>query len=244
MPAGPPDKTIPGALMPSSAPAERMLDEGERRAMAAVGRGEDARSTDIASGGGIPAWIASTLKYCSRCGNALACGPLPGEIRDRLSCTGCGHIAYANPRLVVCTLPTTEAREVVLVRRGIHPGYDQWAQPGGYLESDETVGEAAMRETCEETGFIVEPGRIIGLYSRLEAAVVVLVFEARIVGGEARTSSETLEVRAFAANAIPWQNLAFKTTFCALCDWLSLLHPTSRVPRRSAGATATDPRST
>ena len=42
--------------------------------------------------------------------------------------------------------------------------------------------EAAIRETLEETGLIVEPGEIVGLYSRLEAAVVVIAFEARVSG--------------------------------------------------------------
>ena len=84
------------------------------------------------------------------------------------------------------TIPVNEAGEVVLLRRGIEPGRGWWAQPGGFLEVDETVTEAAIRETLEETGLIVEPGEIIGLYSRLEAAVVVIAFEARVVGGEVR----------------------------------------------------------
>ena len=92
------------------------------------------------------------------------------------------------------TIPVTDAGEAVLLRRGIEPGKGAWAQPGGFLEVDETVAEAAVRETLEETGLLVEPGEIIGLYSRLEAAVVVVVFEARIVGGTARVTPEALEV--------------------------------------------------
>ena len=98
----------------------------------------------------------------------------------------CGHIAYVNPRLVVTTIPVNADGEVVLLRRGIEPGSGWWAQPGGFLEVDETVTEAAIRETLEETGLVVEPGEIVGLYSRLEAAVVVIAFEARVVGGEYR----------------------------------------------------------
>ena len=126
------------------------------------------------------------LNYCSRCGTELTFGPIEGEDRDRLGCPSCGHIAYVNPRLVVTTIPVTDEGEVVLLRRGIEPGRGWWAQPGGFLEVDETVGEAAVRETLEETGLIVEPGEIVGLYSRLEAAVVVLAFEARVVGGTPR----------------------------------------------------------
>jgi ADP-ribose pyrophosphatase YjhB (NUDIX family) len=130
-----------------------------------------------------------------------------------------------NPRLVVTTIPVTDDGRVVLLRRGIEPGLGWWAQPGGFLEVDETVTEGAVRETLEETGLIVSPGEILGLYSRLEAAVVVLAFEAPVVGGEAATSPEALEVRAFAPDDIPWPGIAFKTTYWALRDWMRLRHP-------------------
>ena len=42
---------------------------------------------------------------------------------------------------------------------GIEPGRGWWAQPGGFLEVDETVTEAAVRETLEETGLLVRAGR-------------------------------------------------------------------------------------
>ena len=82
------------------------------------------------------------------------------------------------------TIPVTDDGEIVLLRRGIEPGRGWWAQPGGFLEVDETVTEAASARRSRRPGLIVEPGEIVGLYSRLEAAVVVLAFEARVVGGE------------------------------------------------------------
>jgi ADP-ribose pyrophosphatase YjhB (NUDIX family) len=175
--------------------------------------------------GGIPAWLAATLNYCSRCGAPLRFGPVEGEDRERLACPACGYVAYVNPRLVVTTLPITDQGEVVLLRRGFEPGYGLWAQPGGFLEIDETVNEGAVRETLEEIGLVVEPGEVVGLYSRIEAAVVVLAFEARIVSGQAHTSPEALEVRAFRAEAIPWREIAFRTTTWALRDWMRLRHP-------------------
>lgn len=195
-------------------------------------RGPDARSTDIASGHGVPSWLAATLNYCSRCGAELRFGPIEGEDRDRLACGACGHVAYVNPRLVVTTIPVNERGEVILLRRGIEPGRGSWAQPGGFLEVDETVTEAAIRETLEETGLVVRPGEIVGLYSRLEAAVVVLAFEAAVVGGDFRTNPEALEIQAFAPEQIPWHGIAFKTTMWALRDWIHRrrpdLHPGQR----------------
>jgi ADP-ribose pyrophosphatase YjhB (NUDIX family) len=196
------------------------------------GRGPDARSTNIPSGGGVPPWLAATLNYCSRCGTELTFGEIEGEDRQRLGCPSCGHIAYVNPRLVVTTIPVTDDGRIVLLRRGIEPGRGLWAQPGGFLEVDETVTEAAVRETLEETGLIVEPGEIVGLYSRLEAAVVVLAFEGRVLRGDYRLNPEALEIQAFRPDAIPWKGIAFKTTYWALRDWLNRrrpdIHPADR----------------
>jgi len=187
--------------------------------------GPDGRSTDIASGLGAPAWLEPLVRFCSRCGAPLHLADIPGEDRARLACESCGTIAYVNPRLVVTTIPVTAAGDVVLLRRGIEPAYGSWAQPGGFLEVDETVNQAAVRETFEETGLLVEPGEIVGLYSRLEAAVVVIAFEARVVGGTARTTVEALEVKAFAADRIPWAGVELVTSRWALRDWVRLRHP-------------------
>ncbi len=201
------------------------MDDLERALVASLGRGPDARSTDLASGAGVPAWLAATLNYCTRCGAPLQLGQIAGEDRERLACSSCGLVAYVNPRLVVTTIPVTDEGRVVLLRRGLDPGYGSWAQPGGFLEVDETVSEAAIRETLEETGLIVEPGEIVGLYSRLEAAVVVIVFEARVAGGSIRPGAEALEIHAFAPEAIPWSGIAFKTTAWALRDWVRRRRP-------------------
>ena len=164
-------------------------------------RGRDGRSTDLPSGRGVPVWMGQNLNFCTRCGGPLRFGDVPGEE------------------------PINDAGEIVLIRRGIEPGRGSWAQPGGFLEVDETVNQAAIRETWEETGLLVEPGEIVGLYTRLEATVVTIVFEARITGGTARPTPEATEVVAFAPSAIPWSGIAFKTTIWALRDWIDLRHP-------------------
>ena len=174
---------------------------------------------------GVPRWMAANLRFCSRCGSRLSYGPLPTESRDRLACDNCGFIAYVNPRLVVSTLPVTDDGHVYLLRRGIEPAYGAWAQPGGFLEIDETAHEGAVRETLEETGLVVEPTRVVGIYTRPQAAVVVVAWEARVVGGVPGPTPESLEVRAFAPDRIPWPLIAFQTSAWALGDWLQLRHP-------------------
>jgi 8-oxo-dGTP diphosphatase len=208
------------------APERTYLTEEE-----ALARERTMTATDDARGG-VPAWLAATLNHCTRCGSRLELGQVEGEDRDRLACVECGFIAYVNPRLVVTTIPVTDDGHVLLLRRGIEPARGFWAQPGGFLEIDETVREAAVRETLEEIGVVVEPGEIVGLYSRPEAAIVVVAFEARIVGGEPHPTPEALEVRPFAPEEIPWHEIAFRTSEWALRDWLKRarpdLHPAAR----------------
>ena len=194
-------------------------------ALGDFGRGLDGRSTQISSRLGTPGWLTANLNYCSRCGARLEFGMVEGEDRERLACAACGFIAYVNPRLVVTAIPVTQDGEIVLLRRGIEPGRGLWAQPGGFLEVDETVSEAAIRETYEETGLVVQPGDIIGLYSRLEAAVVVIAFEARVVAGEPRLNPEALEIVAFEPDSIPWPDVAFLTSKWAIRDWVRLRRP-------------------
>lgn len=174
---------------------------------------------------GVPRWLRETYTYCSRCGADLRFGTVPDEERQRLVCDSCGFVAYINPRLVVTTLPVTPNGEVVLLRRGIEPGYGAWAQPGGFLEIDETAIQGAVRETREETGLAVEPTRIVGLYSRPQAGIVVVAYEARITGGEPRTGLEALEITPFAPEKIPWAGIAFNTSTWALRDWVRSVRP-------------------
>ena len=174
------------------------------------------------------------------CGGGLVLGPVAGEERDRLVCASCGHIAYVNPRLVVSTIPVTDAGEVVLLRRGFEPGRGGGPSQAASWRSTRPPTEGAVRETLEEIGLLVEPGEVVGLYARLEAAVIVLVYEARIVSGEARTSPEALEIQAFAPEAIPWDGIAFRTTWWALVDWLARRRPdlTPPSPDRWAGSSS------
>jgi ADP-ribose pyrophosphatase YjhB (NUDIX family) len=202
-----------------------LFDPFGHPALGTYGRGPDGRSTQIQSRLGTPDWLAAGLNFCSRCGHSLEFGLVEGEDRERLACSSCGFIAYVNPRLVVTAIPVTDDGRVVLLRRGIEPGRGLWAQPGGFLEVDETVSEAAIRETYEETGLVVQPGDIVGLYSRLEAAVVVIAFEARVITGEFRTNPEALEIVAFEPAEIPWPEVAFLTSKWAIRDWVRLRRP-------------------
>src|SRR5438093_1034189 len=83
---------------------------------------------------------------------------------------------------------------------------DNWAMPGGAMDCGETIAEAAVRETKEETGIDCEITGLVGVYTNPRHVILYtsngevrqecsLVFAARAVGGEPTPSSESSEVR-------------------------------------------------
>ena len=82
---------------------------------------------------------------------------------------------------------------------------------------------------------LVEPGEIIGLYTRLEAAVVTIAFEARIVGGHRRRHPRRPRSGRTHPDAIPWSELAFRTTTWALRDWIDRRRPDLTWPEPVSG---------
>ncbi len=168
-----------------------------------------------------PLTLGEEPRFCPACGRPLTARVLEPDHLPRLVCP-LGHVTWRNPRMVVGTLPV-EGDRVFLARRGIEPAAGRWSYPGGFLEIGESAQEGARRETEEETQLRIEVGRLVGVYSRPHAAVVTLIYEAQVVGGEALPGLETLEVRGFAPGEIPWDELAFSTTESALRDWIASL---------------------
>jgi ADP-ribose pyrophosphatase YjhB (NUDIX family) len=151
-------------------------------------------------------------RFCPKCGQ-----PAKVSFPRRIFCSHCGYEAYFNPKPVAGVIPVDDGGAVILLRRGFEPGKGRWTFPGGFVDLGESVEEAAHRETQEELGIAIELGPLIGVYSRAEDRVVLIVFGAVAIG-QPRTTSEAPEVRAFAHDQIPWDELAFWSTERALRD--------------------------
>jgi ADP-ribose pyrophosphatase YjhB (NUDIX family) len=162
------------------------------------------------------------VAYCPRCGAPLVVRLIETEDRPRLMCDR-GHIHYINPTLVVGVIPERRGR-ILLMRRAIEPRLGAWTFPGGFMEIDETVEEAASREAMEEVGVSVRVLDIVGVYSRPGPApgpgIVSIVFRGVAPTGAPDPGREALEARWFRPEEIPWDQLAYETTAWALRDWL------------------------
>jgi ADP-ribose pyrophosphatase YjhB (NUDIX family) len=104
-----------------------------------------------------------------------------------------------------------ERGEILLCRRA---DVMLWDVPGGTISIDETPAGGLAREVQEETGLLLQPERLIGVYAGPEfqwtypngdqAQILAILFAARIIGGElSQTGHENVNIGFFAPDALP-----------------------------------------
>ena len=156
------------------------------------------------------------VRFCPRCASDATV-----RFPRQIACEACGYVAFYNPKPVAAAIPRDADGKVWLLRRAFDPGAGLWTFPGGFVDLGESVEEAALRETREELDIDVELGGLVGVYSRPEDRIVLVVFEATATATP-RTTEEAVEVTAFAPHEIPWDELAFWSTEQALRDHLAV----------------------
>lgn len=160
-------------------------------------------------------------RFCPRCGGALEHRQVKDNEPKRLVCRACGFVFYQDPKVVAGTLFTLRAG-IVLLRRAVEPGLGKWVFPGGYVDRGESVQDAAVRETREESQLEVRLGPLLNVYSYPGSANVIVVYTAEVIGGQLEAADESDEARIFPAEELPWGELAFASTKDALTDYLKL----------------------
>lgn len=86
----------------------------------------------------------------------------------------------------------------LLVQEGREGRGKKWNLPGGHVEPEETLAEAALREVEEESGLVVALTGFLGIYQTVFTGKINVagpVFLAKVVGGEEKTSAEHPAVR-------------------------------------------------
>jgi mutator protein MutT len=152
------------------------------------------------------------VSFCPRCA-----APATVRAPRSLSCASCGYQAYYNPSPVAAAIPRDPEGRIILLRRGgpHDPGLGLWTFPGGFVDLGETVEQAAIREAQEELRIDITLEGLHGVYSRPDERIVLVVYIAR-TRDEPQVTAEATEVRAFAEDELPWDELAFWSTELAL----------------------------
>jgi len=158
-------------------------------------------------------------KFCPKCGAPLGRRRLKEFEPERLVCTRCLYVMYLNPKVAAGAVVEHQGG-IVLLRREIDPRAGFWVHPGGFVDRGETLEQAAIRETREEVGLDVEIQGLLGAFSFHDSEVVVVAYAARAISGEPTVGDESLEVRTFDPQRLPWDELAFPSTRLALKEYL------------------------
>lgn len=158
-------------------------------------------------------------KFCPKCGAPLGRRRLKDFEPERLVCTRCLYVMYLNPKVAAGAVVEHQGG-IVLLRREIDPRAGFWVHPGGFVDRGETLEQAAIRETREEVGLEVEILDLLGAFSFHDSEVVVVTYAARAISGEPKVGDESLEVRTFDPQQLPWDELAFPSTRLALKEYL------------------------
>jgi 8-oxo-dGTP diphosphatase len=160
--------------------------------------------------------------FCYRCGTKMTEGEFGGRVRP--VCPACGFVLYRNPVPGAGVLVEIDGG-VVLIRRGHDPHKGLWALPAGFIEADESIEEAALRECKEETNLDVELIEMFHVDSfpndPTPNSGIIIFYRARPTGGELKPGDDAIEAEIFKPNSLP-TNVAFRTHRAALARWAGL----------------------
>jgi 8-oxo-dGTP diphosphatase len=157
-----------------------------------------------------------------RCGAAMELQQESGRIRP--VCPRCGWVHYFAPQVAgVAIVTRAEDDKFLLVQRGEDPGKDLWGLPGGFVELGETVQTALTREILEETGYEIELGPLLGLWSFFNESKkisgVALVYTTRVIGGILQIASDSVAAEWVTYDGAQKFPLAFEAHREALQKW-------------------------
>lgn len=107
---------------------------------------------------------------------------------------------------------------VLLEQRAFGSAKRLWALPGGMLEFGEQTEEGLAREVLEETGISVQVGKLLEVMGGQRVCIVF--YEAIPTGGDLAKSEESLDVKWFSFETIPWDKMAFPRHATVLRDWI------------------------
>ncbi len=160
------------------------------------------------------------MKFCPDCGANTKLEIPKGDNRLRFVCEKCSKIHYQNPKSVVGILPTYQD-QVLLCKRAIQPRQGFWTLPAGFHEMEESTLEGAIRECKEETGASVMDPTLYAIFDIPQISQVYIFFKGELKNKAFHATEESLEVRLFNEEDIPWPDLAFPMIEVALDRYFS-----------------------
>ena len=125
--------------------------------------------------------------------------------------------------MVVGCIPKWE-NKVLLCRRAIDPRRGLWTLPAGFMENAETLEQAAARETMEEANARVKIGNLYTVYNLPNINQVYFLFLAELLDLNFEPGIESLDVKLFKEEDVPWDEMAFRVISIPLKRYFKECH--------------------
>ena len=143
-------------------------------------------------------------KFCPYCGEKVSEKSF-GE-RNHCYCQKCDIIHYENPFPATAALVLNHKNQLLLVKRSVEPAKGKWCLPGGFIEIDESIEEAVLRELEEETGIKGEIEGLIDFFSQKGLhyrAILIFGYKVKILGGEVKAGDDAQDAGFFSLDTLP-----------------------------------------
>ena len=143
-------------------------------------------------------------RFCYYCGEKLTNKSFQGN--NHRYCQTCDRIHYENPFPAVAALLPNQDGQLLLVKRAVEPAKGTWCLPGGFIEIDESIEEAVLRELKEETGIEGEIGKLVDFFSQrspLYGALLIFGYRVTMLGGALQAGDDAQEARFFDLDDLP-----------------------------------------
>ena len=152
---------------------------------------------------------------CQHCSSNIITKIPDGDTHERSVCGVCHTVLYENPKIVTGILPVYKDK-ILICKRNIEPRKNFWTIPSGFMELNETLKEAALREAKEEAGITPEIDHLHTVYDLPHIGQVYFLFIAHCDSPNHSPGIETIESKWVTYNDIPWDELAFTSVEFAL----------------------------
>lgn len=160
--------------------------------------------------------------FCQQCGHKMSREPVSGRLRP--VCPQCGYVLFRNPVPGVGALVELDDG-IVLIKRGHDPKKGFWALPAGFIEADESIEEAAVRECKEETNLDIELLEMFHVDSfptdPTPQSGIIIFYRAKPIGGHLQPGDDAADAKVFSPESMPL-DVAFRTHRAALARWAGL----------------------
>jgi len=163
------------------------------------------------------------LKFCPKCGQPK----LKQKNKTLLNCQNCDFNWFINPKPTVNVIFLDQNERVLLAKRAFEPKKNFWGLIGGFIDTEETLENALLREIEEETGLKIESQRLLYFdsdfdkyeFENLEYQTLGMIFYCILSQKEIKEmkpNDDALEFKFFDKENLPYDQIAFKSLQKAL----------------------------